>query len=248
MKCQKMTIKEAESRCQNYIVQMKLDGTRTIWEKGNLISPERDIFKSDRYRHIANELKGFNGVLDGEIFLPNGNLFAVSSSENWNKCRYAVFDILEYDGQNLRGIPYQDRRKLLIALIQARNWKSIEFVKEFPSVSEGWDFVKSQDLEGLVLKSPEGSYTDTRSWNWVKVKNYHEAVIEILEHIAGSDKGRFVLANGGKMSALSPDFVEQYKKLKAKGKVFAEIEYLYLTKEKKYFQPILKRLRGGLNE
>jgi len=243
MKCESMTINEARKDHKGWIIQEKIDGTRTFYKCGVLDSPERAGLKAERFAHIQNELRkmvGIDVVLDGEIYLPNGCVHQVNASENWKKCRYGVFDVLEVGGRNLREIPFSERRSILNSLLAG--CKFSDTVREFDSLEQGWNEVVSKELEGLVIKNPQGKYYDTRNWAWIKIKNYKEAVEEIVGFEEGSVKGAFLLANGGKMSALSADKVREYKELKAKGRVFAELEYLYKTKTGKYFQPILKRL------
>lgn len=241
MKCERKSVEEAE-QLKGWIVEQKLDGTRTIFKEGRLISPERQTFKNDRFGQILGDLKGVNAILDGEIYLPNGTIHSVNSKENWAKCRFAVFDVLEFDGRDLTSLPLFERQKFIPKVVNGKLY--VEEVKRFNSVKDGWKEIIKQDLEGLVVKNPDGRYEDKRSRNWIKVKNYHEAVIEITGYEAGSDKGAFILSNGGRMSALSKDKVEEYHELKKKGRVFAELEYLTMTSSGKFFQPILKRLRN----
>ena len=104
---------------------------------------------------------------------------------------------------------------------------------------------KGAEMRKVILSA----YVDKRSRDWIKVKNYKETTLEIVGYEEGSEKGAFILSNGGRMSALSADYVAEYKRLSAKGvnsKVFAEIEYLYKTKAGKLFQPVLKRLVAKL--
>jgi len=240
MKCKSMTIEEAKENCQGWIVQEKIDGTRSFFDGNKFVSPERETFKNERYIHILNELKNINAVLDGEIYFPNGCVSDASIEENWSKCRYAIFDILKFRGFDTIKEPLYGRLKLIEEIV--KGLKNVELINTFNGIEEGWKFVKDNNKEGLILKNPNSIYEDKRSKNWIKVKNFEEIVEEIVGYEEGKQKGAFILESGGKMSALSEDFVKQYFKLKEKGKVFAEIEFLYRTDSGKLFQPVLKRL------
>ena len=245
-KCEKMTIEQAE-RLVGWKVEEKVDGSRSFFNGTKFVSPERATFKNERYTHILNELKGINCVIDGEIYFPDGCVSDATLTENWKKCKYAVFDLLEIDGFNTTKLPLWCRSAMLKALV--KGMVNVHFVREFKSAREGWDYAKKNDKEGIVIKNLQSAYVDKRSRDWIKVKNYHEITLEIVGYEEGSEKGAFILSNGGRMSALSADYVAEYKRLSAKGvnsKVFAEIEYLYKTKAGKLFQPVLKRLVAKL--
>jgi len=238
-KCEKMTIEQAE-RLTGWKVEEKVDGSRSFFNGTKFVSPERATFKNERYTHILSELTGINCVIDGEIYFPGGCVSDATLTENWKKCKYAVFDLLEIDGFNTTKLPLWCRSAMLKALV--KGMVNVHFVREFKSAREGWDYAKKNDTEGIVIKNPNSQYEDRRSKSWIKCKNYKECKLEIVGYENGSEKGAFILSNGGRMSALSADYVVEYKRLKAKGKVYAEIEYLYKTKAGKLFQPVLKRL------
>jgi len=240
MKCKSMTIEEAKENCNGWIVHEKIDGTRSFFDGEKFVSPERETFKNERYIHIVNELKNINAVLDGEIYFPNGCVSDCIIEENWSKCRYAVFDVLNIDGNDISNLHLS--RRLFHIKSMIKNMKNVELVNTFNTINEGWNFIKKHNREGLILKNPNSIYEDKRSKNWIKVKNFEETVEEIVGYEEGKLKGAFIMESGGKMSALSEDFVKQYFKMKEEGKVFAEIQFLYRTSSGKLFQPVLKRL------
>ena len=242
MKCHKITPDKISEIPNDWICEQKMDGTRTFWREGKLVSPERDTFKSDRFIYIFKELEGINATLDGEIYCPKGTLFDVTSRVNWSICKFAVFDIMEVNGVDLRKQPLYIRQGWLKRILESKQFKYVHLVRQFNIPSRAWEMIKKQQLEGLIFKNPEGEYEEKRSKNWLKCKNFQEAVIEIIGYQPGKGKGSFIFSNGGGCSTLSMDYVEIYNKLKENGKVFAEIDYLYKTKNNKYFQPILKKL------
>jgi bifunctional non-homologous end joining protein LigD len=83
---------------------------------------------------------------------------------------YVLFDVLELDGEDVTGRPYEDRRDLLLDLVApGSHWK----------VSEGWvgggtdllEVMRAQGMEGLIAKRLGSPYeAGRRSRNWLKLK------------------------------------------------------------------------------
>ena len=106
----------------------------------------------------------------------------------------------------------------------------------FNDINEGWEYVLNNNCEGLVLKH---KYSD----ELFKIKLLQEAKVEIKSHEAGSEKGTFILIDDNRISGTSREFIVQYLDIKSKGeKPIAEIEYQFLTKANKMFQPRLRRI------
>lgn len=83
---------------------------------------------------------------------------------------FIVFDLLELDGNSLLDLPYRDRRRLLLDLMdEGPNWR-------VPAHSEDGGaqllaLAEERDLEGIVLKRLDSPYRPgRRSADWVKVK------------------------------------------------------------------------------
>jgi bifunctional non-homologous end joining protein LigD len=92
---------------------------------------------------------------------------------------FMVFDIEEYDGENLDNMNYKDRYKKLDGLFQStwigkisrimtvNNLDPIE-IEQDPRVLDWEMFVKEHEMEGIVVKNP--NHTN----EWVKLKNFDE--------------------------------------------------------------------------
>ena len=66
----------------NSDITLKRDGTLITFENGKLFSPRCE--RSQRFSHILNILKEKNMPnCYGEMYIEGGNVFDVSSSENW---------------------------------------------------------------------------------------------------------------------------------------------------------------------
>ena len=248
MKAEAIRLEEAIN-FPNYVWERKLDGTRQLFDGNRLVS-ERGIDNSIKFSHIWGDLKNLNCVLDGEIVanLGNCNVFDITSKKGWKTAVYVVFDILEFEGIDLRDKPLWERRIVLESALEfCDNVKVIEQGNDFQKM---WDIVLANKWEGLIGKNPNSRYPNcdmlkqVRNRNWIKVKYWKEAVEEVVGVDEGSYKGAFLLANGSRISTLTPEHITEYRKLKEYGKVFAEFNYLNLTANGCYFQPILVRLRG----
>lgn len=82
---------------------------------------------------------------------------------------YFAFDLLYFDGHDLRGVPLIERKKLLKEVLQADDHirYSDHFTGNGPGILEA---VKQQGLEGIVAKRAQSLYESRRSSDWVKWK------------------------------------------------------------------------------
>ena len=148
-----------------------------------------------------------------------------------------VFDILEFEGKNFREADVMTKRMKIEEII--KGFKHLSYPKKFKTFEEGWDFVLKNNTEGLVLK-------DMNSKVMYKCKRLIEEKLPIITHIEGKSKGAFLLSRNGikvKCSANSIKLVEFFNYLKfLNKKPYAEIEYCFLTPDKKPFQPRLRRI------
>jgi len=238
--------KEAESfSSDTYVFELKIDGSRDLWVKGNLLSA-RQINHNERYRHIYELLKPINAVIDGEMSIPFGNILQLNKKENWDRAVYYVFDILEYDGLDLRDKPLTDRQVILKHIVdRVINNPKIQFIPQFDSFKSGWDYVVNNKLEGIMVKRKDSRYStilfkEYRTNSWFKVKHLKEIKERVIGFENGSVKGAFILENGGKVSSLMNGVGDIF--LNAKVKVYAEIMYQFKTTDGKAFQPRLKKL------
>jgi len=227
-------VSEAQAEQLNsYDISLKYDGTLIYFKDKKLFSPRCE--RSQRYPHILKILidNNFPDCM-GELFISEtSNVFDVSRSENWDKVKFMIFDLLI-------DLPYQER-------IERLNWKVAELnnpfivpMKMFNTFQEGWKYVVDNKCEGLILRN---------SNNWFKCKLLQEEKIEIVMHEVGKDKGTFILANGSRISGTSQQFVLQYADIKNKGnKAIAEVEFCFKTQEGKLFQPRLRQIVEVSNE
>lgn len=205
-------------------ISLKVDGTQLHFVDGQLIS-NRDCVRNSRFPHIVSLLKKF-GVNDvvGEMNIPNGNIFDITSKVNWGMARYMIFDIKT--SQSI-----EQKKRLIKEIVDNINSPLITTPIYFHTIIEGWKYVVDNNKEGLVAKNS--------NYDIYKIKKLNEAKVRIVGYEKGLQKGAFVLENGGKVSATSEAFVEKYRQLSGGNEVFADIRYQFKTPDEKFFQPRL---------
>jgi DNA ligase D-like protein (predicted ligase) len=180
-----------------WIFERKLDGERCLaWRNGravHLFSRNRKQL-DDTYPEIVDALKAercTSFVLDGEIVAFDGDQtsFArlqqrmqITDAQEARRSTvpvfYYVFDLLYADGEDLRGLPLEERKRLLrekltfgdaVRYTEHRRTDGEAFYAE--ACRKGW--------EGLIAKRADSPYTGGRSRNWLKFKcaNQQEFVI-----------------------------------------------------------------------
>ena len=218
----------------NCVISEKKDGTLIYYKDGKLFSPRCE--RSDRFKHILKILKEHNcPEMFGEMFYGK-NVFDVSRSENWSKACFYPIDLED------KSLAFEQRMILLKQLVSEISSPFIVPLVEFSDFKTGWNFVKENNAEGLVIRNNR---------EWIKVKCLKENKEEIIRHEAGSEKGCFILKSGNRVSGTSRDFVAKFNELKAQGKIpIAECEFPFYTEENKMFQPRLRRVfaQGEENE
>ena len=235
-----LRLEDHPERMTNVLLECKIDGGRFEWNGKSLIS-ERGIVRNDRFPHIIAELQQMDWHCRGEVAVPFAHVTDLNASENWGKARFYMFDMWKFEGEDTRNASTADNRHLIEkAFSQAPRFKNLRYPFRWKDFQTGWAYVLKHKLEGLVMKELNGTGKQ------FKVKRYTEVKVPVVGLEAGAVKGAFlVLLNGVtcKVSALSADNVAKYKAmLKANIEPWAEVEYLFLTKNNIMFQPRLRDL------
>jgi ATP-dependent DNA ligase len=97
-------------------------------------------------------------------------------------CHYAVFDVLEARGEDLRPRPLRDRRAVLEALLGGAGPSArVVVVPQTADVEEAriwFDALAVRGVEGLVVKDADGPYLEgRRRWQKVKRRVVTEAIV-----------------------------------------------------------------------
>lgn len=175
------TLVDAPFTRTNWVFEEKYDGVRMIaYKEGERVSlvSRNAINRTARYPEIASaiqKLKSRTLCIDGEIVVFDSHNISRFQLLQQGKGRpkYAVFDCLYADGQDLR--------KKELSLRRARLERFVEpSASILLSASLSRDGIKAfqiasrRGLEGIVCKNLSSIYVEARSRDWLKVKVHHE--------------------------------------------------------------------------
>jgi ATP-dependent DNA ligase len=165
---------------------LKLDGFRGLADtiNGRLLSKNLNPLK--RHARLLDALP-LDCVFDGEIVVldadgrPDFNALLFRRKEPV----FVAFDLLCYEGKDIRPLPLQERRSILDQVAKRYGVQKSEI---FVGCSKKlYDTVCSMDLEGIVLKKLGAPYDAART-KWWKVLNrdysQKNGRAELFEHHA----------------------------------------------------------------
>lgn len=189
----KAKLAEAPSTPEQWATEIKWDGVRAIafCENGVLRLQGRNLNDiTDLFPEIsplAGEPGAEGTILDGELVafdehgVPDFQLIQKRLRRNGGRrgertaksyaATFVIFDLLQADGEDLRPLPYRERRERLEALeLSGRSWQTPDYlVVDIESTLEA---TAEQGLEGLVVKRLDSPYRGGRAnHDWLKLKN-----------------------------------------------------------------------------
>jgi bifunctional non-homologous end joining protein LigD len=165
----------------DWIFELKLDGFRALalvdQENARLISRRGNDLSSD-YPALIDALAGMHlaAVLDGEIVvLDQDGIPRFELLQSYKKARkghlvYYVFDVLFYNGRDLRDQSQIERKEILQFVLNAS--ATIRYTDHIDGAgTEFFNLVQTQGLEGIVAKKKTGPYLNgKRVDHWLKIK------------------------------------------------------------------------------
>jgi bifunctional non-homologous end joining protein LigD len=185
----------AESRekpfsAPGWLFELKLDGYRTIAVRDNrpcLLSRNGNDL-SACFPEVIQALKAlpFEGLLlDGELVAIDGagrpNFQRLQQRAQLRRSldikhavvqcpvTYYAFDLLGFEGYDLRQLPLSTRKRLLEQLVPAAG--VIRYLEHFEAEGDVlYQQVQKLGLEGIVAKRADSPYKPTRSAAWVKIR------------------------------------------------------------------------------
>jgi DNA ligase D-like protein (predicted ligase) len=165
-----------------WIFERKLDGIRCIAVRDRSdtrLWSRNDLSMNARYPEVAEAIAGQpreRFAVDGEIVAFDGAQTSFAKltrrAREYVPVFYYVFDLLWLDGEDVRGLPLRDRKRLLrdvvdwqdpLRFTQHRNEDGEAFYAE--ACAKGW--------EGLIAKRVDSPYGAKRSKDWLKFKCGH---------------------------------------------------------------------------
>ena len=182
------TLTDQPFSSDSWLFERKLDGVRALSERdGGAVAlwsrNEKRI--EDSFPELADALAKHGGprfVADGEIVAFDGSQTSFSALQprihltdpsrvaaSGVRVFYYLFDLLSFDGENLRSRPLRERKRLLrhaftfidpLRLSAHRLGDGEEFYRQ--ACARGW--------EGLIAKRSDSLYQPGRSADWLKFK------------------------------------------------------------------------------
>jgi bifunctional non-homologous end joining protein LigD len=172
----------------DWFYELKFDGFRTVaikeGNKVSLMSRNKNELRS-RFPEIAGAMKEFPAeecVIDGEVVAldPEGRssfqlLQGIEMDGHESPIRFYIFDILQLDGRDLKGLPLRQRKEVLATLCQDVS-EPIRYSGEVQgNVRSLLEEVKRRGLEGVIGKLRNSVYEPgRRSGIWIKLKVLNE--------------------------------------------------------------------------
>ena len=182
--------------------EVKWDGYRALafLNKGEveLLSRNNKSF-NEKFYPIYELLKTFeiNAVFDGEILVLNDKgISNFGDLQNWRseadgELVFYVFDIIWYDGKDLKDLPLYQRQEILAKVLPDDDDR-IRLSKVFDT--SGIDFYRAAEkmgLEGIIAKKKDSTYAaNYRSKEWLKVKVHKRQEVIIAGYTKNADTSK----------------------------------------------------------
>jgi len=243
MLCNRIEEKDINNLKGNWLANLKLDGERIIvFKKGESIFlfNRRGIDKSLCYPEVAEELKTIQGdfIFDGEIITRDGKFNSlqhrshlqdkqkiITAKENY-PIIYMIFDILNFDGMDLRSNTLKERIKLL-SLFDFEGLKNVGFVT-YEDINDCLSYAKKYNCEGIVIKNMDSTYQNKRSNDWLKLKFFKEDVLRVVRY---TENNAGIRCEDEKLNAVQVSGQQHREVKKAIDEVgFCDITISYLEK------------------
>jgi bifunctional non-homologous end joining protein LigD len=198
------TLVEQLPRSRDWVFEVKWDGYRALAyvtgaevvlrsRKGNDFTARFQAVAKE----IAKAIKTPDCVLDGEVCALDeqgrSSFSAMQQGKASTPLVYYAFDVLEVEAESLVGLPLEERRERLEALLDRRN-KTVQLSEFFDDGKGLLAAVEKQGLEGVIAKKLGSRYAaGKRTRDWLKIKTHggQEFVIAGYTKGQGRRSGRF---------------------------------------------------------
>ncbi len=184
-----------------WLYEVKFDGYRAIaYLRGGTctIRSRNDNDLSVRFAEVASALEraaAEDAVLDGEVCALDelGRPSFSAMQQGSRPLVYYAFDCLERAGEALVGLPIEERRASLAAVL-VRRGPTVLLSESFADGGALLAAAEAQGLEGVVAKRAGSRYAEgrrTRDWLKIKTHGRQEFVIAGYTRGSGSRAGSF---------------------------------------------------------
>jgi bifunctional non-homologous end joining protein LigD len=186
--------------------------------------------------------KGISSTLsefESDLRISNKDLLIDGEQKN---SIFYTWDILEYDGQNLRNLPYSKRYEILQSIQFGHSIKIVQLVIKDEKLKL-YNNLFDNKKEGIVFKRLNAKFTPGKGDDQFKFKFYSECSVIVVE-------GRKNKASIG-MELIGPNGREFVGYCSCSRKVeigsIVEIKYLYAYKGGCLYQPAFKEIRDDVD-
>ncbi len=202
---------------EGWLFEVKWDGYRALaYVRGGEVELRSRTGKAlaERFggvaREIAKAVRSPDCVLDGEICALDEqgrpSFSAMQRGKPGTPLVYAVFDVIELDGESLVDLPLHERRRRLEELVDRRS-RTVRFSEAFDDGQALYEAALRSGLEGVVAKRADSRYLEgRRTREWLKVKTHERQEFVIAGYTRGQGRragrlGALVLAvwQGGRL-------------------------------------------------
>jgi bifunctional non-homologous end joining protein LigD len=164
----------------DWLFELKWDGFRALVYKNEdggsgLLSRNGNSFHGFQPLATASarELKVKHAVIDGEIVCLDDQGRARFEDLFYRRKQpyFYGFDLLWYEGEDLRGLPLLERKRRLKRLLQRT--RSVLYVEHVIGTGKQlYEAACDMNLEGIVCKPADSRYTSSvEETTWIKIKN-----------------------------------------------------------------------------
>ena len=225
----------------NWIAQQKIDGVRFMFHKnkGKVTAYNRRGLYANIPTDLWNSVEGHKDdfLLDGELI---GD-------------KYYVFDILEYNGKDLREISFCERDNILMNWVKENKFEFIFYTETHYSTENKNEFYNrliADNQEGIVFKHKDAKYYVGRpasGGDYLKYKFYSTCSCVVTE-INNKRSVSIGLYNDKKLLSAGNVTIPVNFEIPEKGDV-VEIRYLYARKQSgSLYQPVYLGKRNDIAE
>ena len=174
--------------------ELKLDGYRLqlrVEARRATLKTRTGLDWTDRFPEVAKTAQELpDCMIDGEVCALNGGrvpdfsaLQAALAEDDTENLVFFAFDMLFAEHADLRSLPLVDRKARLKELLESRHRESGGRIRYLDHIVAAGDAVLKSacqmEMEGIVSKRLDASYSSDRNGNWLKSKCRagHEVVI-----------------------------------------------------------------------
>jgi bifunctional non-homologous end joining protein LigD len=220
------------------VAQAKHDGERRLIERKD--TSIQGINKKGLYVALSNIIANTALALNSSDFVTDG--------EDMGSVIVA-FDLLRYDGNDIRHLPYIERYRLLQEMIALSNSDVIRVTETAFTSDEKKQLLKKlkeDNHEGIVFKRKDAPWSAGRpnsGGDQLKNKFYDECTVIVEKVNEGKRSVSFYAYDKGKKVSLGNVTIPPNKSIPQPGSII-EIKFLYAFKNGSLYQPIYLKERG----